>query len=47
MIQIDCQNGGKPADICKVFHIRYWNKKAKYILNGTQLESVDSEVNLE
>ena len=31
---------------CKVMHIGYRNEKAKYILNGTQLKSVDSQVDL-
>ena len=31
---------------CKVMHIGYRNEKAQYSLNGTQLKSVDSEVDL-
>ena len=31
---------------CKVMHIGYRNDKETYILNGTQLKSVDSEVDL-
>ena len=34
------------ADKCKVLHIGYRNEKANYILNGTQLKSVDREVDL-
>ena len=34
------------ADKCKVLHIGYRNAKANYTLNGTQLKSVDSEVDL-
>ena len=34
------------ADKCKVLHIGYRNEKAKYFLNGTQLKSVDSEIDL-
>ncbi len=32
--------------ISEVMHIGYRNEKAKYILNGTQLKSVDSQVDL-
>ena len=31
---------------CKVMHIGYQNKKKEYILNGTQLNSVDSQIYL-
>ena len=34
------------ADKCKVLHIGYRNEKANYTLNGTQLKSVDSEIDL-
>ena len=34
------------ADKCKVMHIGYRNEKANYVLNGTQLKTVDSEVDL-
>ena len=31
---------------CKVMHIGYRNEKTKCILNGVQLKSVDSQVDL-
>ena len=34
------------ADKCKVLHIGYRNEKAKYTLNGTLLQSVNSELDL-
>ena len=34
------------VDKCKVLHIGYRNEKANYTLNGTQLKSVDREVDL-
>ncbi len=34
------------ADKCKVLHIGYRNDKAKYVLNGTQLKSVENEIDL-
>ena len=34
------------ANKCKVLHIGYRNEKAKYILNGTQLKSVENEIDL-
>ena len=34
------------ADKCKVMHIGYRNEKANYVLNGTQLKTVDREVDL-
>ncbi len=33
-------------DKCKVLHIGYRNEKANYIMNGTQLKSVDKETDL-
>ena len=34
------------ADKCKVLHIGYRNEKANYVLNGTQLKTIDREVDL-